>query len=33
MGRGAVRLITQTINDFYFVVNVSNLAIPAVRPC
>ena len=29
LGRGAVRLITQTINDFYFVVNVSNLAIPA----
>jgi putative ABC transport system permease protein len=29
LGRGAVRLITQTINDFYFVVNVSNLAIPS----
>ncbi len=29
MGRGAVRLITQTINDFYFVVNVQSLAIPA----
>ncbi|MFN2118311.1 MAG: FtsX-like permease family protein [Candidatus Promineifilaceae bacterium] len=28
LGRGAVRLITQTINDFYFVVNVNNLAIP-----
>jgi putative ABC transport system permease protein len=29
LGRGAVRLITQTINDFYFVVNVNNLDIPA----
>jgi putative ABC transport system permease protein len=28
LGRGAVRLITQTINDFYFVVNVNNLDIP-----
>jgi putative ABC transport system permease protein len=28
LGRGAVRLITQTINDFYFVVNVNDLAIP-----
>lgn len=28
LGRGAVRLITQTINDFYFVVNVNSLAIP-----
>ncbi len=28
MGRGAVRLITQTINDFYFVVNVNSLSIP-----
>jgi putative ABC transport system permease protein len=29
LGRGAVRLITQTINDFYFVVNVNSLDIPA----
>ncbi len=28
LGRGAVRLIAQTINDFYFVVNVQNLTIP-----
>ena len=31
MGRGTVRLITQTINDFYFVVNVQNLTIPPVH--
>jgi putative ABC transport system permease protein len=28
LGRGTVGLITQTINDFYFVVNVQNLTIP-----
>ncbi|MFN2135453.1 MAG: FtsX-like permease family protein [Candidatus Promineifilaceae bacterium] len=28
LGRGVVGLITQTINDFYFVVTVQNLAIP-----
>ena len=30
LGRGAVRLITQTINDFWFVVNVEGITIPAV---
>ena len=29
LGRGTVRLITQTINDFYFVVNVESITIPA----
>lgn len=28
LGRGTVRLITQTINDFYFVVNVQDVSIP-----
>jgi putative ABC transport system permease protein len=28
LGRGTVGLITQTINDFYFVVNVRDVAIP-----
>ncbi len=28
LGRGAVRLITQTINDLYFVVNVESVYIP-----
>jgi putative ABC transport system permease protein len=28
LGRGAVRLITQTINDFYFVVNVESVTVP-----
>ncbi len=28
LGRGTVRLITQTINDFYFVVNVQDVTIP-----
>lgn len=28
LGRGMVGLITQTINDFYFVVNVTNVEIP-----
>lgn len=27
LGRGTVRLITQTINDFYFVVNVQNVEV------
>jgi putative ABC transport system permease protein len=30
LGRGVVGLITQTINDFYFVVNVRDVAIPTV---
>jgi putative ABC transport system permease protein len=29
LGRGMVRLVTQTINDFYFVVNVQDIAIPS----
>jgi putative ABC transport system permease protein len=29
LGRGLVRLVTQTINDFYFVVTVGELALPA----
>ena len=29
LGRGLVRLVTQTINDLYFVVSVRELAIPA----
>ena len=28
LGQGMVRLVTQTINDLYFVVNVQNVAIP-----
>ncbi|MFZ0544298.1 MAG: FtsX-like permease family protein [Candidatus Promineifilaceae bacterium] len=28
LGRGMVRLVSQTINDFYFVVNVQNVSIP-----
>ena len=28
LGQGMVRLVTQTINDFYFVVNVQTVAIP-----
>jgi putative ABC transport system permease protein len=28
LGRGMVRLITQTINDFYFVVNVQSVDVP-----
>ncbi len=28
LGRGAVRLISQTINDFYFVINVQSLSVP-----
>ncbi len=28
LGRGAVRLVTQTINDLYYVVNVRNIEIP-----
>ena len=28
LGRGMVRLITQTINDFYFVVNVYSVDVP-----
>jgi putative ABC transport system permease protein len=28
LGRGMVRLVSQTINDFYFVVNVQSVAIP-----
>ena len=28
LGRGMVRLITQTINDFYFVVNVQGVIVP-----
>ena len=30
MGRGTVRLVSQTINDLFFVINVSNFAIPTV---
>ncbi len=30
LGRGVVRLITQTINDFYFVVNVESVTVPAM---
>jgi putative ABC transport system permease protein len=29
LGRGTVGLITQTINDFYFVVNVESVTVPA----
>src|SRR5262249_60400830 len=29
LGRGLVRLVTQTINDLYFVLSVSDLALPA----
>lgn len=28
LGRGMVRLVSQTINDFYFVVNVQDISIP-----
>ncbi|MCI0399302.1 MAG: ABC transporter permease [Chloroflexi bacterium] len=28
LGRGMVRLVTQTINDFYFVVNVQSVTVP-----
>lgn len=30
LGRGMVRLVTQTINDFYFVVNVQDVSVPAL---
>ena len=29
LGQGAVQLVTQTINDFYFVVNVRGIQVPA----
>ena len=31
LGRGLVRLVTQTINDLYFVVSVRELAVPPSR--
>jgi len=30
LGQGAVRMVTQTINDLYFVVNVRGIQIPAI---
>ena len=32
MGQGAVQLVTQTINDLFFVVTVRGVQIPALQP-